>query len=97
MEVYITAKLPLHQQPAWPPAHKKRNLILDKIKKVLKRGYVVILKTVNQIKSLIGYFDLPKDDGVRLVYNRTNCRLKKVLYAPNFWLPTPTTAGPLLG
>jgi hypothetical protein len=47
--------------------HKKRNLILDKIKKVFKRGYEVIPKMVNHIKSLIHYFGIPKDDDVRLV------------------------------
>jgi hypothetical protein len=31
------------------------------------------------------------------VYNGTSCGLNKVLYAPNFWLPTPASAARVLG
>jgi hypothetical protein len=64
MEVYITAKLPLNQKPSRPPPSEKRQMILDKITKVLQRGYVVIPGTSNYIKSLIDYFDVPKDDDI---------------------------------
>jgi hypothetical protein len=97
MEVYITVKLPLNQKPCRPPKSAKRTLILSKIIQVLKRGYVVIPSTVNYIKSLIDYFEVPKDDDIRLVYNGTSCGLNDVLFAPNFWLPTPKSAGRVLG
>ena len=97
MDVYITAKLPQHQRPARPPTSEKRPLILQKILKVLKRGYVVIPRSMNYIKSLIDYFDVPKDDDIRMVYNGTSCGLNEVLFAPNFWLPTPKSAGRVLG
>ena len=83
MEVYITSKLPLNQRPSRPPSTDKRKMILDKITKVLQRGYVVIPSALNYIKSLIDYFEVPKDDDIRLVYNGTSCGLNEVLYAPN--------------
>jgi hypothetical protein len=97
MEVYITARLPLNKKPSRPPAHKKRKMILDKIKKVLQRGYVVIPDAMNYIKSLIDFFEVPKNNDIRLVYNGTSCGLNEVLYAPNFWLPTPASAARVLG
>jgi hypothetical protein len=97
MEVYITAKLPKHQRPCRPPHCEKRALILEKIIKVLKRGYVVIPRSINYIKSLIDYFEVPKDEDIRLVYNGTSCGLNEVLFAPNFWLPTPASAARVLG
>jgi hypothetical protein len=81
MEVYITSKLPL----------------LDKITKVLQQGYLVIPSALNYIKSLIDYFEVPKDDNIQLVYNETSCGYNEVLYAPNFWLPTPASAARVLG
>jgi hypothetical protein len=70
---------------------------LDKIIKVLKQGYVVIPTSINYIKSLIDYFEVPKDDDIRLVYNGTSCGLNECLWAPNFWLPTPSLAARVLG
>jgi hypothetical protein len=71
-------------------------MILEKIIKVLKRGYVVLPDVLNYIKSLIDYFEVPKDLGIRLVYNGTSCGLNEVLYSPNFWLPTPASAAQVL-
>jgi hypothetical protein len=97
MEVYITAKLPCNQRAARPPKIEKRELILDKILQVLKRGYVIIPGIANFIKNLIDYFEVPKDDDVRLVYNGTSCGLKECVWAPKFWLPTPSSAARVLG
>ena len=97
MQVFITAKLPNHQRPARPPKPEKRKMILDKILKVLERGYVVIPGSINFIKSLIDYFEVPKEKDIRLVYNGTSCGLNKCLWAPNFWLPTPGSAARVLG
>jgi hypothetical protein len=97
MEIYITAKLPLNQRPARAPAPEKRKMSLDKIIKVLKRGYVVMPKKLSAIKSLIDYFEVPKDDDIGLVYNGTSCGLNEVLFAPNCWLPTPALAARVLG
>jgi hypothetical protein len=97
MKVYITTKLPLHQQPSPPPVPKKQKLIIDKITKVLKRGCGVIPSMINYIIFLIDYFEVPKDDIVQLVYNGTSCGSNEVLFVPNFWLPTPASAGWLLG
>jgi hypothetical protein len=51
----------------------------------------------NFIKSLIDYFEVPKDDNICLVYNGTSCGLNECLWAPNFWLPTPGSAARVLG
>jgi hypothetical protein len=97
MEIYITARLPRNRKPSRPPPYEKRKLILDKIKKVLQRGYVGIPNAMNYIKSLIDFFEVPKNDDICLVYIGTSCGLKEVLYAPNFWLPTPASAARVLG
>ena len=44
------------------------------------------------IRSLADYFDVKKDDDIRMVYNRTSCGLNWALWAPNFWLPTSKSA-----
>jgi hypothetical protein len=91
MEVYITGQLPKNQRHARPPLPEKRRMILEKIIKVLKRGYVVLPDVLNYIKSLIDYFEVPNDLDIRLVYNGMSCGLNEVFYLPNFRLPTPAS------
>jgi hypothetical protein len=38
------------------------------------------------------FFEVDKDSDIRLVYNGTSCGLNDALWAPNFWLLTPSTA-----
>jgi hypothetical protein len=56
-------------------------LILDDLKKILDRGYVVAPTTTEF-----------KDSNIHLVYSGTSCGLNDALWEPNFWLPTPATA-----
>jgi hypothetical protein len=41
---------------------------------------------------LIQFFDVPKADDIRLVYNGRSCGLNRSTWAPNFWLPSTRTA-----
>ena len=68
-------------------AHTKAKL-WPKILKVILRGYIS-LTPFNKVSNLTDYFTVPKgEDNVRVVYNGTSSGLNKVLWAPNFWLPT---------
>jgi hypothetical protein len=51
-----------------------------------------MLGSINFIKSVIDYFEVPKDDDICLVYNGSSCGLNDCLWAPNFWLPMPGAA-----
>jgi hypothetical protein len=42
--------------------------------------------------SYINYFEVPKTDDIRVVYNGTSCGLNPTMWAPKFWLPTPKSA-----
>jgi hypothetical protein len=75
----------------------KKHLILEKLKKILNRGYVVAPRTRDSIRSLMNFFAVKKDSDIRLVYNGTSCGLNEALWAPNFWLPLPSTAARTLG
>ena len=85
---YITSKLPTNLVRATRPKACKVNLMVPKFDLILNRGYVI----PGQIKNLTDYFDVPKADDIRLVYNGTSCGLNNALWAPNFWLPTAKSA-----
>jgi hypothetical protein len=70
-----------------PPENKKR-LIGAKLKTIVDRGYLV----PGSVHSLIQFFDVPKADDIRLVYNGRSCGLNQCTWAPNFWLPNTRTA-----
>jgi hypothetical protein len=38
------------------------------------------------------FFEVNKGSDICLVYNGTSCGLNNALWAPNFWLPTPSPA-----
>jgi len=75
----------------------QKPLILDKLQKILDRGYVVVPETLGFVRSLMDFFAVAKGSDIRLVYNGTSCGLNDALWAPNFWLPTPATAARTLG
>ena len=94
MEAWIMGPLPRNQKPASKPRDShKASLIFEKIAKVLDKGY---LKVVGGVKSLIDWFDVPKESDIRMVYNGTSCGMNKVAWAPNFFLPPPSSATRLL-
>jgi hypothetical protein len=85
---FVQASLPRYTTPAKRPKRDKIPLLVPKFKLILDRGYV----KQGNIQSFIDYFDVPKTDDIRLVYNGSSCGLNAALWAPNFWLPTAKTA-----
>jgi hypothetical protein len=69
------------RKPNDPSAHVK---IKSKLEKFIKRKYLVD----QFIESLISFFDVPKADDVRVVFNGTSSGLNDAVYAP--WFPLPT-------
>jgi hypothetical protein len=70
---------------------------LEKLQKVLDRGYMKVPEFAAFVKSLIDSFPVDKDGDIRMVYNGTSSGLNAVLFAPNFWLPIPASAARVLG
>jgi hypothetical protein len=85
---FIHSTLPSYTTPAKRPKKDKIKLLVPKFKLILERGYV----QPGPIRSFIDYFEVPKADDIRLVYNGSSCGLYSSLWAPNFWLPTARTA-----
>jgi hypothetical protein len=92
MEPYICDTLPKHTSASRRPNSQKVPLYIPKIKSIIDRGYV----SSGTVHSLADYFDVPKADDIRLVYNGSSCGLNATLWAPNFWLPMPQSALRLL-
>jgi hypothetical protein len=97
MEVYIKKPLPRYHRPAQKPKAEQRAKILEKLKKVLDRGYMKVPVSLAFVKSLIDSFPVEKDEDIRMVYNGTSSGLNDALYAPGFWLPFPASAARVLG
>jgi hypothetical protein len=73
-------------------------MILEKLKTILDRGYVVLSPNKDCIKSLMDFFKVDKGiTDICMVYNGTSCGLNDTLWAPNFFLPTPASAARVLG
>jgi hypothetical protein len=95
MKAWVQGPLPHFTWRARPPKQDKFELILPKIKMALDKGYVTMFldkelltpweDDMNSfVESLMEYFDVPKADDIRLVYNGTGCRLNIRVWAPNF-------------
>jgi hypothetical protein len=107
MKAWVQGPLPHFKRRARPPKQDKFDLILPKIKMALDKGYVTMFidkelmtpwegDTNSFVESLMEYFDVPKADDIRLVYNGTGCGLNVRVWAPKFWLPVPKSATNLL-
>jgi hypothetical protein len=97
MQIWIRSKLPCYQRKPRTPDPLKKQLILEKLQKILDRGYVIVPSSRTFIRSLMDFFEVDKDSDIRLVYNGTSCGLNDAIWAPNFFLPTPATAARSLG
>jgi hypothetical protein len=89
---YIASPLPKFRRRAPTPPSDKFDLYVEKLRAILTRRYVLS----GPVKSLTQYFDVPKCDDIRMVYNGSSCGLNAALWTPNFWLPTPQSATRLL-
>ena len=85
---YVTGTLPTNFVRAKRPKAIKVPLMLPKFSLILSQHYV----EEGPILTLTDYFDVPKADDIRLVYNGTSCGLNGCLWTPNFWLPTAKSA-----
>jgi hypothetical protein len=103
IKAWVQGPLPHFTRWARPPKQDKFDLILPKIKMALDKGYVTMFldkelmtpweDDMNSfVESLMEYFDIPKADDIRPVYNGTGCGLNIRVWAPNFWLPVPRSA-----
>ena len=92
--IFVKGTLPVYCKPHRFVTPEKAALVAPKLDNVRQRGY--IRKGV--VESLTDWFEVPKvivDDVVmeiRMVYNGTSSGLNEALWAPNFWLPTSSTA-----
>ena len=65
------------------------DMVRAKIFKVIRRRYLVKVRTGMDIKSLIKFFAVPKGESdIRLVYDATASGLNAAVWAPPFFLPT---------
>jgi hypothetical protein len=88
MKPFVTSSLPKSHKKARRPPPEKFDLVASKLKTIVERGYV----QPGYVRSLTDYFDVPKGEDIRLVYNGSSCGLNAAVWAPNFWLPYPRTA-----
>jgi hypothetical protein len=99
MEAYLKSELPSFKQRAKRPKQEAFDLLLPKFQSILEQGCVVSNQSATEIAELeefiisyIDYFGVPKEDGIRVVYNGASCGLNEAVWAPHFWLPTPKSA-----
>ena len=75
------------RQPDIKPEMKEA--VRAKILKVIRKRYLVKVRTSLDIKSLIKFFAVPKGEkDIRMVYDATASGLNAAVWAPPFWLPT---------
>ena len=80
--------LPRNRKSQRPPKAEDLNKVVAKIAKVITRGYI----EEGDLASLTDYFAVAKGlADIRIVYNGSSSGLNAALWAPNFWLPTPST------
>jgi hypothetical protein len=89
MNPWIQGPLPRFEKRAKKPSPEKHHKILLNFVKFLQRKYV---RFKRRVKNLSDYFDVPKDDDIRMVFNVMGCGLNEATWAPNFRLLTARTA-----
>jgi hypothetical protein len=80
MRMYVKGTLPLNTTPQRVPKLEDLKLMMEKLDKVLSRGYI----SPGWVPK--GEFD------IRLVYDGTASGLNAALWAPSFWLPISDSA-----
>ena len=100
----VSCHAALHGFPWWVqgdlPSHKRtqKRMPADVAAKVASKlgnscSKDFISPCWSEVKSDVDSFAVPKgDDDVRMVFNGTSSGLNDAVWAPNFWLPTPSTA-----
>ena len=94
MKTYIQGPLPQGRRTKRIKMKSEvRAIVANKIAGMVKRCYI----EEGHVSSSLDYFAVPKGDAdVRVVFDGSSCGLNKVLWAPNFYLPSASSAVMLL-
>jgi hypothetical protein len=92
MTPFISRTLPTIKKRARRPKSDKFELVAEKLKAIVEKFYV----QPGLVRCLTDYFDVPKGDDIRMVYNGSSCGVNQATWAPSFWLPFPRSAVRLL-
>ncbi|KAI2495940.1 hypothetical protein MHU86_18550 [Fragilaria crotonensis] len=96
MRSYILSSLPVGRKrlKKMKLSQNVRALVEDKIEGMKRRYY---LESVGHVSNSLDYFAVPKgDEDIRVVFDGTSCGLNDTLWAPNFFLPSASSAAMLL-
>ena len=88
MNIFVRGTLPTNKRAMQSPPTKKLEKIARKVGKVRKSKYI----KGGWVSNLTDFFDVPKGEDIRIVYNGTRSGLNDALWAPSFFLPTANTA-----
>ena len=88
MNIFVRGTLPTNKRAMQSPPTKKLEKIARKVGKVRKSKYI----KDGMVSNLTDFFDVPKGEDIRIVYNGTRSGLNDALWAPSFFLPTANTA-----
>jgi hypothetical protein len=88
INIFVWCTLPTNKRAMQSPPTKKLEKIARKVGKVRKSKYI----KAGMVSNLTDFFDVPKGEDIRIVYNGTRSGLNDALWAPSFFLPTTNTA-----
>jgi hypothetical protein len=87
--ICVMGELPKAPSQQRAPSHIKAPLMASKLDKVLERDYI----RKGKFQVYIDYCDVPKGaEDIRVVYHGTKSGINAQLWAPQFHMPTGTTA-----
>ena len=96
MRMYVQSPLPVGRKrmKKIKLSAEVKALVAEKIEGMCKRFY---LEGSGHVSNSLDYFAVPKGDAdIRVVFDGSSCGLNKTLWAPNFFLPSATSAALLL-
>lgn len=97
MRVYVRSTLPVgrNRLKSIKLSSDIKILVADKIEGMCKRFYLE--SSGHHVSNLLSFFSVPKGEtDIRVVCDGTSCGLSNTLWAPNFFLPSATSAAMLL-
>ncbi|KAI2503870.1 hypothetical protein MHU86_10595 [Fragilaria crotonensis] len=92
MRMYVLSPLPIGRKRATRVKLSPvvQALVAEKIEGMCKRYY---LESTGHVANSLDYFAVPKGEAdIRVVFDGSSCGLNKTLWAPNFFLPSATSA-----
>ena len=89
---FLSGPNPQYFRRPHPFPDPERRLFFAKVKKFIERAYLIPDEPSHPISNTVDFFAVPKEDSdICPVFNGTSCGLNRVLWAPNFWLPTSSS------